>query len=1092
MIDVAALRVKFGITGDDTVNRALDRTQKNIRETGGAFGGIAKGIGSGLALEAVRRFAFGSVSAASDITEATNKAAKVFKTEADNVLKWAENSAGAVALSESAALSQAATFGNLFAAMGIGTEKVDDMSMAYVQLAADMASFHNISAEEANRVLQSALVGETEAIRRYGVVLDEARVKQKAQEMGLVSASGELTAQQKVLARNAIIMEDTKVLQGDLADTSKDYANATRILGANLGNLRAVIGQRLIPAFTSAVNIAIKGVGAFLALPGPIQSVAIAFGFVVAAGIPLLSMLSMMLPAISLITAPLLIAGAAFAALGAAIAFDIGGVRGTLSRFIDDVGKLGKYVKAAFGSKVRISDMMVGIKDQMPHLAKYAESILRISDGIGDLVRTARTQGVGEALSDLFGETGAQIAGAAWTFTKDVVIDGAVMLAGPLKELADKGWQAFANWATDYSAGDGTGGPEFDNATQRYPIGQILIEGTVKLAGELEDLATTIANKIRLQRTEGEIIEARRAGEEFGADFIESFNAGVEDSTSKEKQDHSVWSDIWANILDLVPGMDGKGLSGRDTLVDQYMAYAEGLGAELGNRFQDAITKGMSRSKDYAPVDGDAHDLVSVPTGPSPLDKWLNETGDKILNGFGEFVQNFADKFSNTETIAAAINTFGNDVTAALDATATVIMDWLLSKVPEPLKLLAAGDFLGAVRLAVGMGESARAAMSSNMQAYNEQTAAYGSQAGVAPDMTKRHPVAPRSILPPFRDHTIPSERGFGAAFVGSSTATTDKEAVHTLPNVGGPVKQSAAATFGYAAQELIRSQREIEKGTKAISDDVTGAWDDIGTETKPAWTDVTRTVSTQMTATKLAAVGSAGAVQSDVTGAWQDTGAATESTFEGIARSVGSKMGEAKTGAVGAAAEMAGGLGATFATMTSGARIAMGVLTITVISSLIGLSAQTYSLGYASGNNAAAGFSAGIWAGMPGVYAAVAALAAAAITAMTTKLLIQSPSKVFAEKGRYAALGFAQGAEGMIPSVTAAFGRMGDAAVAGAAPRFARGSQQATNGGPIFYIIGSNVGRDADRWIEEQSRGAARRETSSQLDRRGVREQRW
>ena len=104
------------------------------------------------------------------------------------------------------------------------------MSTGLVQLAADLASFNNLNPEEVFLKLQSGIVGEVEPMRALGVNLSAAAVNAKALQMGLVNANGELTEQAKIMARYALIMEQTGNAQGDFARTSDGLANSTRIL----------------------------------------------------------------------------------------------------------------------------------------------------------------------------------------------------------------------------------------------------------------------------------------------------------------------------------------------------------------------------------------------------------------------------------------------------------------------------------------------------------------------------------------------------------------------------------------------------------------------------------------------------------------------------------------------------------------------------------------------------------------------------------------------------------------------------------------------------------------------------------------------
>jgi phage-related protein len=78
-------------------------------------------------------------------------------------------------------------------------------------------------------------------------LLNDAAMRQKALEMGIYDGNGSLTAQQKILAANALIFEQTSDAQGDFARTSDGLANRQRILAARFANLKTQIGTALLP-----------------------------------------------------------------------------------------------------------------------------------------------------------------------------------------------------------------------------------------------------------------------------------------------------------------------------------------------------------------------------------------------------------------------------------------------------------------------------------------------------------------------------------------------------------------------------------------------------------------------------------------------------------------------------------------------------------------------------------------------------------------------------------------------------------------------------------------------------------------------------
>jgi len=160
-------------------------------------------------------------------------------------------------------LDAAANFAIFGKSAGLSGESLTKFSTGFVSLAADLASFNNVSQDEAINAIGSALRGEAEPLRKFGVLLDEATLKNAALKLGLISTTTEaLTPQQKVLAAQKVIYEQTTAAQGDFARTSDGLANQQRILAAQFANLQAEVGQALLPVmlqFVKALNAMVTG-----------------------------------------------------------------------------------------------------------------------------------------------------------------------------------------------------------------------------------------------------------------------------------------------------------------------------------------------------------------------------------------------------------------------------------------------------------------------------------------------------------------------------------------------------------------------------------------------------------------------------------------------------------------------------------------------------------------------------------------------------------------------------------------------------------------------------------------------------------------
>jgi hypothetical protein len=126
-----------------------------------------------------------------------------------------------------------------------------------------LASFYNTNADEAITAIGAALRGESEPIRRFGVLLNDSTLKAKAMEMGLYSGKGALDLQAKSLAAYEVILDQTTDAQGDFARTSDGLAGQQKILAAQMENLKTSLGTSLLPTMLDVVTAANKVARAF-------------------------------------------------------------------------------------------------------------------------------------------------------------------------------------------------------------------------------------------------------------------------------------------------------------------------------------------------------------------------------------------------------------------------------------------------------------------------------------------------------------------------------------------------------------------------------------------------------------------------------------------------------------------------------------------------------------------------------------------------------------------------------------------------------------------------------------------------------------
>ena len=194
-----------------------------------------------------------SIDEASRLEETQNKVNEVLGESAVLMHQWAEGAADGMGLAKREALEAGGSLANMFNQLGIGTQQSADLSMSMVALASDFASFHDADITEVLVAQQAAFRGEYDAVQRFVPVINAAAVEEQALRMGLAATSKEVTEQDKALATHALLLEGAGKAKGDYARTSDSAANAERGLKAQITDLRAEIGERLLPHYRDLI-----------------------------------------------------------------------------------------------------------------------------------------------------------------------------------------------------------------------------------------------------------------------------------------------------------------------------------------------------------------------------------------------------------------------------------------------------------------------------------------------------------------------------------------------------------------------------------------------------------------------------------------------------------------------------------------------------------------------------------------------------------------------------------------------------------------------------------------------------------------------
>ncbi|MCI5725207.1 hypothetical protein [Fusobacterium sp.] len=196
-----------------------------------------------------------SVNAASKMNELENVTAQVFTKSKKEIEDWAKNIDDKIGRSIYQMQNFASVYGSMFKGAGFDESYFKNISKELAVLTADFSSFFNVTDNEAFTALKGALTGETEALKRFGIILNDTVMAEYAFTKGIKENWSELDAATKMQLRYNKLMETTSFIQGDASRTIDGYANSLKKAEGLIDNIATSIGQRFIPYATKAVHM---------------------------------------------------------------------------------------------------------------------------------------------------------------------------------------------------------------------------------------------------------------------------------------------------------------------------------------------------------------------------------------------------------------------------------------------------------------------------------------------------------------------------------------------------------------------------------------------------------------------------------------------------------------------------------------------------------------------------------------------------------------------------------------------------------------------------------------------------------------------
>lgn len=237
------------------------RLQNNLRNSGnelnrvstiakGTFLGAIAARGFSLITSRMAGFAGEGVKLASDLTEVQNVVDVTFGESAGQINAWSLKAMKAFGLSELSAKNYSSTMGSMLKSSGITGEGLIKMSENLTGLAGDLASFRNLSQDEAFTKIQSGISGETEPLKQIGINMSVANLEAFALSKGIKSSYQNMDQASQTILRYNFLLEHTKDAQGDFSNTRETFANQMRTFKTNTQAMSAAVAENVLPTLT--------------------------------------------------------------------------------------------------------------------------------------------------------------------------------------------------------------------------------------------------------------------------------------------------------------------------------------------------------------------------------------------------------------------------------------------------------------------------------------------------------------------------------------------------------------------------------------------------------------------------------------------------------------------------------------------------------------------------------------------------------------------------------------------------------------------------------------------------------------------------
>lgn len=248
--------ILFGYKVDESSERKVEGSIKSLKSMASKVLGA---VGITLSVAGIKSAVDGCVEVASSVEEMQNKFDVVFGDMRDEVNKWAQEYSDAIGRNKDDIKTYLADQQNLLVGFGMTRQAGAEMAEQMTSLALDLASFGNMDETTSVNAMTKAVMGESEAAKTLGAVLNDSTRAQAMATLGLKGTYDKLDQLTKMQVNYQAILQQSPDAIGDCQRSLDSYESTKKRYIAKLKEIKTIVGQFFLPTYQKVLSIGAKG-----------------------------------------------------------------------------------------------------------------------------------------------------------------------------------------------------------------------------------------------------------------------------------------------------------------------------------------------------------------------------------------------------------------------------------------------------------------------------------------------------------------------------------------------------------------------------------------------------------------------------------------------------------------------------------------------------------------------------------------------------------------------------------------------------------------------------------------------------------------